>query len=97
LDETDERFKEFPQDKSRRQVFEQSKEFLTKKVKKDFEQAMNEAKFIVGKIKSTTIPDMEEEVTEMMEKDERFRKMGQWFLEERTSQVSEYVRTLAHK
>ena len=84
--EDDQRYKDFPE-KNRVQVFEQHKQFLEQKVKKDFVQFMTDSltRMAINKLKNQeNIDEVMEELTEVFDyKDERFRKMGMYYNDER--------------
>lgn len=81
----DSRYELFPE-RSRRQAFEQHKEYLGKLVQKEFYLMMNavDTKQIIRKYATKPYESVEQElIEELEEKDDRFVKMGECFFEER--------------
>ena len=97
----DERFKDFPE-RSRIQSFEQHKEWLQTKVKKDFSLMMTDSltKMLIQRLikddeEGKSTKQLFEDVTEMLEeRDERYVKMGIYFREERDQTMLEEVKRL---
>ena len=97
----DERFKDFPE-RSRIQSFEQHKEWLQTKVKKDFSLMMTDSltKMLIQRLikddeEGKSTKQLFEDVTEMLEeRDERYVKMGIYFREERDQAMLEEVKRL---
>ncbi|CDW79923.1 transcription elongation regulator 1 isoform 2 [Stylonychia lemnae] len=96
----DQRFKDFPE-KNRFQTFESHKQFLDKKIKKDFVQFLTDSltKMTILKYKNQEpFSDVIEELTEIFEhKDERFLAMGKYFQDERQTALVEEVKKVLQK
>jgi len=90
----DRRFLDFPE-RSRKPTFEGQKQFIERKIKREFQQMMQETATRMLVSKYTKEQNAEEQLTELLEdKDSRFKTMGLYFEGERQEALRDEIRAL---